>query len=292
MKPDSHFNNKVLVTGLDGFTGRQLELYLIESGYEVVGLGSDLTDRESVFKEVISANPNFVVHLAGISFAAESDHEAIYRVNVIGTMNLLDALCQLQQPLNKVVLASSATVYGNVENEVLSESLCPKPLSHYGCSKLSMEHMAQNYFEKLPVLVARPFNYTGVGHAEQFLVPKIVNAYLARKNVIELGNLDVSREFNDVRDVCKIYMDLLECDFRSDVVNICSGKTISLLQIIELMNQIAGYEISVNINPDFVRDNEIKNLSGDVTKLKDLVQPTFRFQIEDTLRWMYGSAND
>lgn len=285
-------SNKVLITGAEGFTGRYLKSHLQLAGYSVFGLSSDLTDREAVFNEVFSISPDFVLHFAAISFAAESDVDLIYRVNVVGSLNLLDSLCKLKKPIRKVVLASSATVYGNVDASILSEAECPKPLNHYGCSKLAMEHMAQNYFNKLPIVITRPFNYTGVGQAEHFLIPKIVKAYQSGRKDIELGNLDVSREFNDVRDICAIYQSLLEDEVHSYTVNLCSGKAISLLHILELMNHISGYEINVTVNPDFVRENEIKSLSGDVSKLKNSVHPSYNFQIEDTLRWMYTSEKE
>lgn len=287
MKPASH--SKVLITGLEGFTGQHLAPFLAQAGFEVVGLKSDLTDRSAVFSEVASCSPDCVVHLAGISFAAEADADLIYRVNVIGSLHLLDALCQLDKPVQKVVIASSATVYGNVPGSVLSEALCPKPVSHYGCSKLAMEHMSQNYLYKLPLVITRPFNYTGIGHAEHFLIPKIVKAYQEGRAEIELGNLNVSREFNDVRDVCCIYHDLLLGENSGVTVNVCSGRTISLMRIITLMDQIAGYKMQVKVNPAFVRANEIKDLSGDVSQLNDLIQPEFKYGIEDTLRWMFGA---
>ncbi len=290
MKLASH--SKVLITGLDGFTGQHLSNHLIDTGFSVIGLSSDLTNRDAVLAEVVACAPDFVLHLAAISFSAESNADLIYRVNVQGTLNLLDALCALNKTPKKVILASSATVYGNLPDFVLSESLCPKPVNHYGCSKLAMEHMAQNYATKLPILITRPFNYTGIGHADHFLIPKIVKAYREGKTSLELGNLAVSREFNDVRDVCAIYHDLLVSDSSDGVVNLCSGKTISLMQLIEHMNDIAGYEMNVTVNPAFVRENEIKDLSGDTSRLCQMTKAEFKFTIQDTLRWMYGTKHD
>ncbi len=280
----------VLITGLDGFTGQYLKSDLELNGFNVIGLQADLTDREAVISEILRLEPNYVVHLAGISFAASEDVASIYSVNVSGTVNLLDGLSQLNHSPKKVILASSATVYGNVTDSVLSESICPKPISHYGCSKLAMEHMAQNYTDKFPLIITRPFNYTGIGHAEHFLIPKIVKAYQDKKMVIELGNLDVSREFNDVRDICKIYKSLLFNSDQSQTVNLCSGKTISLMTIIELMNVIAGFKLKVKVNPSFVRANEIKDLSGDTQLLEKMVQPEFNYGIKETLRWMYENS--
>ncbi len=283
-------SNTVLVTGGNGFTGVCIRQLLTEKGFSAVKLDSDITDREALFAEVSRVKPDYVMHFAAMSFAGESNNDEIYRVNVVGTVNLLEALVGQSYPVKKVVLASSATVYGNLKDSVLSESLCPKPINHYGCSKLAMEHMAQNYVDKLPLIISRPFNYTGVGHGARFLIPKIVQAYKLKAKSLELGNLDVYREFNDVRDVCEIYLGLLCSHEKSITVNICSGRVISLLHILELMDGIAGYKMDVTVNPAFVRANEIVSLAGDCERLARVVSPSFKYSIEDTLRWMYEGA--
>jgi nucleoside-diphosphate-sugar epimerase len=285
-------SKKVLITGLDSFTGRYLRPYLESQGYDIQGLEADLTHRVAVIDEVNSICPDYVIHLAAISFAAEQNIDEIYRVNVVGTINLLDGISALDKKVNKVILASSATVYGDQSSNVWSESMLPLPVNHYGCSKLSMEYMARTYFDKIPIIIVRPFNYTGIGHAQHFLIPKIVKAYQDKKSGIELGNLDVSREFNDVRDVCLKYHDLLECNASSEVINICSGRSVSLTRIMGLMNSIAGYNMEITVNPAYVRENEIKDLSGDCIKLNKYTQSNFSYQIEDTLCWMYGSNDD
>jgi nucleoside-diphosphate-sugar epimerase len=263
---------------------------LSENGFVAVSLEADITDRAAVFTEIAQVKPDYAMHFAAISFAGESNVDEIYRVNVAGSVNVLDALVALTRPVKKVVLASSATVYGNVRDSVLSEALCPRPINHYGCSKLAMEHMAQNYFEKLPVIISRPFNYTGIGHGAKFLIPKIVDAYRRKAQSLELGNLGVYREFNDVRDVCGVYLDLLLCEERSLTVNICSGRVVSLHRILELMETIAGYKIDVTVNAAFVRASEIESLAGDCEGLIRVVSPSFKYSIEDTLRWMYEAA--
>ena len=281
-------HSKVLITGMDGFTGGHLAKILSESGFECVGLGCDLLDRNSVFSEVRKSQPDFVVHLAGISFAAEQDIDSIYRINIVGTVNLLDALKDLSVKPKKVVLASSAAVYGNVSVTSLSEVLCPKPANHYGCSKLAMEHAATNYFEQFPIIIARPFNYTGIGHSERFLIPKIIHAYRNKLPAITLGNLDISREFNDVRDVISVYRLLLISEEQSCIVNICSGRSISLFEIIEAMNGISGFSMEVVSSQEFSRSNEIKDLSGDDSILKGMLGYSFRYQLQDTLKYMFN----
>jgi nucleoside-diphosphate-sugar epimerase len=281
---------KVLVTGGSGFTGGFVRRLLSEKGFIAESLEADITDRDALFAEVDRVRPDYVLHLAALSFAGGSNVDEIYRINVGGSVNLLDALAEQAHSIKKIVLASSATVYGNVDDTVLSESLCPKPNNHYGCSKLAMEHMAQNYFDKLPLIITRPFNYTGVGHGAKFLIPKIVQAYRDKAQSLELGNLGVYREFNDVRDVSRVYLDLLLCKERSLTVNICSGRVVSLHHILELMASIAGYKIDVTVNPLFVRRHEIVSLAGDCSGLHRVVSPSFKCSIEDTLRWMYEAA--
>lgn len=280
---------RVLVTGIDGFTGQYVANVLSQNNYQCFGLKSDLRDRQCVIDEVKGINPHYVIHLAAISFSAELDSTKIYDVNVMGSINLLDALTELENPPKKVIIASTAAVYGNCGVSCLEESLCPAPVSHYACSKLSMEFMSQNYFRKLPIIIARPFNYTGVGHDEKFLIPKIIRAYRDGKDELELGNLNISREFNDVRDICLMYQRLLDSNLEHGVVNLCSGKTISLMEIIEMMNVISGYQMNISVNPKFVRSNEIKDLSGSTLKLKSHIPVSFNYTLFDTLNWMYGS---
>jgi len=289
---------KVLITGMDSFTGRHLSLYLEQSGYDVYGTSifknsdakvfqCDLTHKENVYKLFQAFKPNFLIHLAGISFAAHGEVQDFYRVNTIGTTNILDAFWELGVQPQKIVLASSATIYGNQGVEILDEFLCPKPANHYGASKYAMEALASNYFSKLPIIITRPFNYTGVGQSDNFLIPKIVKHFREKQKSIELGNLDVMREFNDVEFVCEAYRRLLECDSHGEVVNIASNRGIKLLDVMDSMNQIAGYKIEVKINPAFVRKDEIKSLTGSVQKLFNMVGEIEQFDFTQTLVKMY-----
>lgn len=291
--PSSSATKTVLLTGATGFTGRYLESALLQRGYRVLRLdpngtdSCDLTDLAAVERTVSKAAPDFVVHLAAIAFVAHGNAEDLYRVNVIGTTNLLQALGGLKTAPEKVLLASSANVYGMPAVEVLDESLCPAPVSHYACSKLAMEHMARSWFGRLPILITRPFNYTGPGQAEHFLVPKIVKHFKDRAPYIELGNLHVRRDYSDVEDVVAAYVALLESDVHSEVVNICSGRDIALLEIVSMMKDIAGYEIDVRVNPEFVRDNEVTRLVGSQKKLRSLVTLSSFRPFRETLVHMF-----
>lgn len=297
MKPDSH-SNRILITGINGFTGVHLEQYLIDQGFDVYGtvidkaqknnhIQCDITKKAQVDHVISSVMPDYVIHIAAISFVGESNASLIYDVNVMGTENLLQSLVDNSLTPKKVILASSATVYGNQGQEVLDESMCPSPVNHYGISKLAMEHMAANYFDAFDIIITRPFNYTGVGQEEHFLIPKIVKHFKEKKEIIELGNLDVSREFNDIDFVCEVYKKLLECDTNSEIVNICSNRGIKLLDVVEMMNELAGYKIEVKVNPAFVRKDEIKSLTGSPKKLFNITENIAQKNFENTLKDMF-----
>lgn len=296
--------NKILVTGAAGFTGRYLAAELQRAGYEVHGLVhksvdsgkvdgvsalhvADLSDAAGLAAVVHAVQPDKVVHLAAIAFVAHGDIEAIYRTNLIGTRHLLEALAQSKVPLDAVLLASSANVYGNSVGGVLDENTPPAPANDYAVSKLAMEYVARLYADRLPLITVRPFNYTGVGQAESFLIPKIVNHVRRRAPLIELGNLDVARDFSDVRNVVQLYRRLLEAPAAvGQTFNVCSGQAWSLNDVLTMVREISGHDFEVRVNPAFVRQNEVKTLVGSRAKLDAVVGEVPEISLRDTLRWM------
>ena len=225
--------------------------------------------------------------MAGISFVGESNATLIYNVNVIGAENILAVLAEHNINVKKIILVSTSLVYGNQGKEVLDESLCPKPVNHYGTSKIAMEYLASNYFKKLNIIITRPFNYTGIGQAEHFLIPKIVHHFKEGKKEIALGNTHVAREFNDIHYVVDIYYRLLLCDAKSEIVNLSSNNPIRLLDVIDMMQEIAGYQIEIKVNPTFVRANEIKSLAGSTKRLEQIIDLPKAYTLKKTLVEMY-----
>jgi nucleoside-diphosphate-sugar epimerase len=211
----------------------------------------------------------------------------MYLTNVVGTRQLLEALSQLPQVPKSVVLASSANVYGNGREGVLDETVPPTPANDYGVSKLAAEQVALLYSCKLPLIVVRPFNYTGRGQSADFLVPKIIAHAKHRAPLIELGNTDVARDFSDVRCVAEIYARLLDASRAiGGTFNICSGHPVSLQQVIDLVCQLSGHRLQVRVNPALVRAEEVRKLWGSAAKLTSLIGPLPTKPLEETLRWM------
>lgn len=277
---------RVLVTGHNGFTGVHLAGTLVSRGHAVVGLAADLRDRDAVARAVDEAAPDAVVHLAAQSFVAHGNVAETYETNLLGTLNLLDALRGRAARLSVVLLASSASVYGNGREGALSEDTPPAPANHYGVSKLAMEQAAALYTVDLPVSVVRPFNYTGVGQKETFLVPKIVAHARRHAAEIELGNLDVLREFGDVRRVASIYARLLERPVTGSALNVCTGEGYAIRDLLDICAEITGHRMEAKVNPALVRSNEVRRMVGDPTRLAmncDLPPPV---ALRDTLTWM------
>lgn len=277
---------RTLVTGLKGFTGRYIQSELEAHGHTVVGLSSDLTKHDEVAAEIEQIQPEAVIHLAGISFVGHGNANAFYEVHLIGTRNLLDALAQHSPNVQSILLASSANIYGNRLEGILREDTPPDLTSDYSVSKFAMEQMARLWVDRLPLFIVRPFNYTGVGQDKNFLIPKIVAHFQNKSSVIELGNLDVWREFGDVRSVANAYRMLLELCPVGETLNVCSGQTYSLREVIAQCEKITGHSIEIQVNPEFVRANEVRMLTGDNSRLKNAIGDAQSYNLEDTLRWM------
>lgn len=213
----------ILLTGADGFTGQHFTNEARSRGYQVLPLQSNLIDSDSITRELSGKTFDYVVHLAAISAITLAEELALYQVNLCGTLNLLQALSTRNAVPAKVIIASSANIYGNTSNSPIDELATPAPANHYAMSKLAMEYLLEGYRKCLPLVTVRPFNYTGVGQDDRFVIPKLVNHFSKHSEWVELGNKSVEREFNDVRTVCGAYLKLMVHGVNQEIYNICSG---------------------------------------------------------------------
>lgn len=290
----SRSDGRVLVTGCSGFTGQYLADVLAGAGYQVVDPEAgqakfDLADREGLEAAVAAARPDYVIHLAAKSFVGHGDAADFYRINTVGTTNLLDALVSCRCNPLRIILASSANVYGNATDDPISERTAPAPVNHYAASKLAMEHLAAAYTDRFEIVIVRPFNYTGIGQPEHFLVPKLVAHFAERRASIELGNIDVVRDFSDVRAVAAAYLHLLRAERPAPVTNLCSGVGRSLRMIVDDLTALSGHRIDITVNPDLVRTNEVRRLVGDPAMLNSTLGALPYQDFRATLEWMLAS---
>ena len=280
---------RVLVTGASGFTGRYVLPALKNAGFTPCVLHADLCDVDALKAEVISLKPEAVLHLAGLSYVGHGNPADFYHVNLIGTLQLLKAVEAAGSISGPVVLASSANIYGNsYQDEAVRESFLPHPLNDYAVSKYAMEEMAALWRERLPITIVRPFNYTGIGQSENFVVPKIVAAFRQRRPVIHLGNTDVSRDFSDVRDIARWYVEVLRKGISGAIINFCTGKTVSIIDIINYCAELCNHNIVIRNDNKMRRRNELINLCGSRLHLEQLLGDgaTVRYGLQDTLKWM------
>ena len=285
-------SKRVFITGIEGFTGRYLEWYLRGLGYEVSGgalspsapnhTRLDLLDKDSI-KAAFSVKFDYIIHLAAVSFAM-ADPAEIKNANEIGTLNLLDALSTVK--FKKAIFASSASVYGGGDMPMCENSPL-NPQSIYAESKIFMEEQIAK--SGLPSIIARPFNYTGAGQSENFLIPKIVRHFKDEASVIKLGNLTPKREYNDVNDVVRIYAQLLELEANGEIFNIGSGKAYSIEQILQILRRLSGRDIAVQSDPRFIRANDPALLVCDTAKLLNYGITPCSGDIEALLRLMLAS---
>jgi GDP-6-deoxy-D-talose 4-dehydrogenase len=292
-------SERVLITGGTGFTGRLLAERLRQDGHDVIALGRgpeneagavnlDLCDLDALTHSLKDVRPVAVVHLAGIAAPSHGNVDEIYSANVIGTANLFAALTAGRIAPRIVIVASSAQLYAVPDGErLLAEDAPVEPRTHYAVSKHATEEIAAIYSRQFPVLVTRPFNYTGPGQRTNFLIPKIVQHYADRRSEIRLGNLDLFRDFSDVRRVVEAYSRLLSQSTTLATVNICSGRAVRLADILRLMEDISRHPIRLVTDASLFRGDEPRYLVGSPSRLESLIGPLPNPAFRETLTRMY-----
>ena len=283
-------SKKALIFGVDSFTGSYLKQSFERQGIEVIGTTffhkntsshCNITNFLECAQFVQSIMPDYVVNLSGISFVPHIDDRQIYDVNFNGAVNVLKA-CEDHVPRCKLLLVSSGQIYAS-SPDAINESYELKLSNHYAISKHSMERVA--ILSSLNVKIARSFNYTGVGQDNKFLIPKIVSHYKSAQSSITLGDIDVYRDFSDVRDVTDAYLSILFSDSNEQIFNVCSNTIHSIAEILSFLNQEFGYEMNVKQSPEFMRSNIVRSVKGDNSRLKTLGWKK-NHSFFNTLKWM------
>lgn len=291
---------RVLVTGATGFVGRWLVPDLAAAGHTVVQApGSaelDLAGAPDLTPLVRKAEPDAVVHLAGVTFLpdAEADPARAEQVNVGGTEALFRALSAAGSPA-AVLVTSTADVYAPDAPLPINEDAEVAPRSAYGRSKAAQETVARAAArDGRRVTIVRAFNHIGPGQRPDFVVPafarRVLDLESGRADDIPVGSLAARRDFTDVRDVVRAYRLLLERMVASapaseaTLVNVGSGRSVSMEEILRTLCSIVGVEARWRVDPAWLRPNEIPDRVADTTLLQSLVPWEPRIPLETSLR--------
>lgn len=288
---------KLLVTGLSGFVGGWIrDLVTDDPQWRDVSLlpadGYDLLDRDSLDALVTARRPDAVLHLAASSSVAEAirDPVATANVNVIGTLHLLDAL-EAAGFTGRFLHVGSSEEYGRVEAETLpvAETAPLEPRNPYAASKAAAEMFVLERVRrgKLDAVLARPFNHTGPRQDSRFVLPSLARqvaeiALRRRPPAILAGDLDITRDFLDVRDVATAYLTLLLHGKCGGIYNVCSGHESRLVDLLASLLRLAGTSADVQRDPALLRPAEQRRVCGENARLRALGWAP-RYSLEQTL---------
>jgi len=260
----------IAVTGAKGFVGGHL---LERLGSRAVSVDADVTDTEALRRVVAEAGPDAVVHLAASSSVAASWTDAAepWRVNALGTVNLLEA-ARSEAPGARVLVVSTGDVYGQADEIPTPETAPSRPVSPYAASKAAAELAAEQFRRSgSDIVVVRPFQHEGPGRDERFAVgswaAQIARAEEGGGGTVFVGDLTSRRDITDVRDVVRAYEALLEPETQAGTYNVASGTAVAMREVLELLVSLARCPIDVEEDPARLRASEVAVLSGDASKL-------------------------
>lgn len=298
-----------LIFGASGFVGGYLARELKAHGYEVFGSdrgessldpsldayrGCDVTDAAGVAKVVEELEPSVIVNLAAVSSVGQSWRmpQATVSVNVNGALNILEAAKAMDHP-PKVLLVGSSEEYAP-STEPFKETDPLDSSSPYGISKIAQERFARLYAEQygLNVCLTRSFNHTGPGQSAAFVLPSWCKQAAeieasGRPGKMTVGNLEVFRDFSDVRDVVRAYGLVLEKGLAGEVYNVGSGNAVSLRQCLDEVRGFSSQPIEVEVDQALVRPTDTKFICCDAAKIREELGWAPEHCLKDTLREVF-----
>lgn len=268
---------RVYLTGASGFVGRRLLPRLVAEGHEAIACSDDLDIREiEQFEgQLAGVSPDAIIHLAAQSSVAASrqDPADCFRVNFLGTHNLLDIVAR-RLPRARVLLVGSADEYETTQADSAPhpETAGLRPGSPYARTKAAAELLGAMASERgLGIMRTRSFNHTGAGQSDVFVASSFARqiAEIAagiREPRIAVGNLESIRDFLDVEDVVAAYIRLLDPTVEAGVFNVASGVPLKIATLLDTLIELGGVDPEVTINPDYFRPTD--RLVGDPTRLR------------------------
>lgn len=301
--------DKVLIFGAGGFVGRYLAQEFIKNGYQVVGsdkvnndtlpenikfIEADLLDADVVSELVTSEQPDMIINLAAISSvgASWSIPQTTISVNVIGALNIMEAARKCE-PMPKVMFIGSSEEYQE-SNRPISENTPLNANNPYGISKMAQERFAEVYRERygMQIYCVRPFNHTGVGQRDSFVLPSFCKQVAeieasGKPGVIKVGNLSAKRDFSNVRDIVRAYRMIIESDDCTNIYNVGSGKAYGLDELLDYIVSLSSQRITVEVDPARFRPVDTPMVCCDYSKIEKELGWRPEHSIKDTLKEMY-----
>lgn len=292
-------SKRVLVTGANGFVGRYVIDLLSRMGIDYIGIvrtnptneksmvTCSFSDIDGLKRIIRNYCPDTVIHLAAIANPVHGDVLEIYDSNVLGTENLLIACRGVGISGLRFIMASTAGVCGNQGNRLIDEECGYNPANHYAYSKMIAEILIRQYADDIDACIVRPFNMIGAGQKSNFLVPKLVNAFLNRQEVLEIGNIETERDYIDVAYAAQVLVKLAIADnLAYRCYNICTGEATKGTDIIKLLSELTGYMPVIKVNEAFVRRNEIWRMIGNPQRMNELMGQEYDGSVKEILQKM------
>lgn len=300
---------KVLIFGIGGFVGRYLAIDFINSGYFVIGSDikqnekipvevdfyeADLLDADVVLALIQETEPEVIFNLAAVSSVGISwnNPQTTMTVNVIGALNIMEAVRKCRQ-MPKVIFIGSCEEYQATESPI-DEKTPLNANNPYGISKITQERFADIYRESygMQIYCVRPFNHTGVGQTDSFVLPSFCKQVAeieksGRPGTIKVGNLSVLRDFSDVRDVVRAYRMIMESDDCTEIYNVGSGKAYKLSDLLNYVVSLSKQKITVEVDVEKYRLVDTHSICCDYQKIKKTLGWEPKYDIFDTLKEMY-----
>lgn len=310
--------NKYLITGFSGFVGYHfvsqldknvtgqtsvLGIDILEpSDFELWNFDNleldfkkiNLLDEKELSEIIIKYEPTHILHLAALSSVGQSWNKPaecfINNTNIF--LNILE-IVRLNNLKSKILCIGSSEEYGYVDecDMPIEESLHINPASPYAVTKVAQEGMAKCYVSKydMNIMLTRSFNHIGPRQRDNFViasfVKQVAEAFVCGKKELEMitGNIDVIRDFLDVRDVANAYYLIFEKGIAGELYNVCSSKGYALLEIIKLLSEISHINITTKIDSNLIRPNDMPKIIGDNSKIKNQTGWIPKYDIKETL---------
>lgn len=301
-----------VVTGASGFAGRQLVATLVESGWTVAGTVGrrsidvpgvreeqiDICDVDGLARLLAAVEPTVVFHLAAIvDTVTTPDVDELHRVNTGGTEAVVAAL-GAAAPQARLLFTSSAFAYGRISPDAIPvrEEQPLEPVTPYGVSKAAAETVVARFADAGgDVVVTRAFQHTGPGHVGAYALADWA-LQLARierdggHGTMATGDLDVQRDYLDVRDVATAYIAAAERGRSGATYNVCSGRPVSMRTLLESLVRAFGVDVELVVDPARLRAVDQPVVFGDVSRLTADTGWAPAHSLDDTLAALAETA--